>query len=633
MTYGGRTAEELVFGYDRVTTGASSDIQQATSIARRYVTQWGLSDAIGPILVGDNEQELFLGREIQHRREVSEQTAQLVDAEVKRVITNAYDRAKAVLSENLELLHTIAAALLERETLTARGHRDDRARREAAAAHERRAAGDAASAAGDPDSGARAAAQSAAARRTGALAGLTAVGRSVSAVRVDGKCSWRSTASMLRPRPSYVRLPPTDSPLHYLLRHDHLPGSVRGRTLSLERPLVMGILNVTPDSFSDGGQLPSVADAVARAEALLAEGADILDVGGESTRPQRECRRQRTRSCAAWCRVDRASWRASFRTRMLSIDTVKSGVAAAAIDAGAHIVNDVSGAPARSGDGATCARTRAAGVVLMHSRGGVQRHGDLRACASTTATRWTRCSTSCASASTTRRSRGSRARSIAVDPGIGFAKRSEHSLRVLASLDRLAAWGYPVHGRRVAQAVRRRAERRARAGGSACTAASARPSRRSSAARASSACTTSPPTRQALDVAAADPRARAVAMNALAQLQLLQPGMARPRRDLDRRVRAVPRAAAVPRHARAADRDRHGRAAGDLRGGVAAQARDDHLPARLRVPVRRDRAARRVRARAARRARAPRPGAVRAACSGRWSSARWPRRSAKRSSG
>jgi cell division protease FtsH len=119
MTYGGRTAEELVFGYDRVTTGASSDIQKATSIARRYVTQWGLSDAIGPILVGDNEQELFLGREIQHRREVSEQTAQLVDAEVKRVITNAYDRAKSVLSENIDLLHTMAAALLERETLTA----------------------------------------------------------------------------------------------------------------------------------------------------------------------------------------------------------------------------------------------------------------------------------------------------------------------------------------------------------------------------------------------------------------------------------------------------------------------------------------------------------------------------------
>ncbi|MDO8502214.1 MAG: ATP-dependent zinc metalloprotease FtsH [Gemmatimonadaceae bacterium] len=116
--YGGRVAEELVFGRDRVTTGASSDIQQATSLARRYVGQWGLSDAIGPILVGDNEQELFLGREIQTRREVSERTAQLVDSEVSRVIKEAYNRAKETLTENMDLLHRVAAALLDRETLT-----------------------------------------------------------------------------------------------------------------------------------------------------------------------------------------------------------------------------------------------------------------------------------------------------------------------------------------------------------------------------------------------------------------------------------------------------------------------------------------------------------------------------------
>jgi cell division protease FtsH len=118
MSYGGRTAEEIVFGRDRVTTGAASDIQQATAIARRYVTQWGLSEAIGPVLVGDNEQELFLGREIQHRREVSEQTAQVVDSEVKRVIEEAYARAKQTLEQNIDLLHAVAAALLERETLT-----------------------------------------------------------------------------------------------------------------------------------------------------------------------------------------------------------------------------------------------------------------------------------------------------------------------------------------------------------------------------------------------------------------------------------------------------------------------------------------------------------------------------------
>ncbi|MFL5467795.1 MAG: ATP-dependent zinc metalloprotease FtsH [Gemmatimonadaceae bacterium] len=116
--YGGRVAEELVFGRERVTTGAASDIQQATGLARRYVSQWGLSDEIGPVLVGDNEQELFLGRELQTRREVSERTAQLVDSEVSRVIKEAYLRATQVLQENMALLHTVASALLDRETLT-----------------------------------------------------------------------------------------------------------------------------------------------------------------------------------------------------------------------------------------------------------------------------------------------------------------------------------------------------------------------------------------------------------------------------------------------------------------------------------------------------------------------------------
>ncbi|MBV6521519.1 MAG: ATP-dependent zinc metalloprotease FtsH [Gemmatimonadaceae bacterium] len=117
MAYGGRVAEELIFGRDRVTTGAASDIQQATGIARRYVTQWGLSDAIGPILVGDNEQEVFLGQQIMSRREVSEKTAQMVDAEVKNVIDRAFEKARATLTEHFDLLHRVAKALLERETL------------------------------------------------------------------------------------------------------------------------------------------------------------------------------------------------------------------------------------------------------------------------------------------------------------------------------------------------------------------------------------------------------------------------------------------------------------------------------------------------------------------------------------
>jgi cell division protease FtsH len=101
-----------------VTTGAASDIQTATAIARRYVSQWGLSDTIGPVLVGDNEQEVFLGQQLTSRRVVSERTAQQVDDEVARVIDTAFQRAKKVLQENRPLLDAIAAALLERETLT-----------------------------------------------------------------------------------------------------------------------------------------------------------------------------------------------------------------------------------------------------------------------------------------------------------------------------------------------------------------------------------------------------------------------------------------------------------------------------------------------------------------------------------
>ncbi|HET7583435.1 MAG TPA: ATP-dependent zinc metalloprotease FtsH, partial [Gemmatimonadaceae bacterium] len=119
MTYGGRVAEEIIFGHEHVTTGAANDIQKATGLARRYVSQWGLSDAIGPVLVGENEQEVFLGRELGHRREVSEKTAQLVDAEVTRLLNDSYQRARTTLEENIDLLHAIAAGLLDRETLTA----------------------------------------------------------------------------------------------------------------------------------------------------------------------------------------------------------------------------------------------------------------------------------------------------------------------------------------------------------------------------------------------------------------------------------------------------------------------------------------------------------------------------------
>src|SRR5881296_1040460 len=117
MSYGGRVAEELVFGPDKVTTGAYSDIQQATEMARRMVTQFGMSDVVGPIAVGDREAEIFLGREVVQRREVSERTAELVDTELKRLLGEAYERARGILTQHRDRLDQLAAALLERETL------------------------------------------------------------------------------------------------------------------------------------------------------------------------------------------------------------------------------------------------------------------------------------------------------------------------------------------------------------------------------------------------------------------------------------------------------------------------------------------------------------------------------------
>ena len=116
-SFGGRVAEELVFGPEKITTGAAGDIEQATSLARRMVTQWGMSEKIGMIAVGDREQEIFLGRDLTQRRVVSDQMAETVDAEIKRMIDEAYERARTILTANRPLLDRIADALLERETL------------------------------------------------------------------------------------------------------------------------------------------------------------------------------------------------------------------------------------------------------------------------------------------------------------------------------------------------------------------------------------------------------------------------------------------------------------------------------------------------------------------------------------
>ncbi len=117
MAYGGRVAEELIFGPEKVTTGAAQDIQQATEMARRMVMQFGMSDRVGPVLVGEVEHQVFLGRELGQHRDVSQKTAELVDTEVKRILEAAFQRARDILSANMPILNAMAEALLEHETI------------------------------------------------------------------------------------------------------------------------------------------------------------------------------------------------------------------------------------------------------------------------------------------------------------------------------------------------------------------------------------------------------------------------------------------------------------------------------------------------------------------------------------
>lgn len=205
-----------------------------------------------------------------------------------------------------------------------------------------------------------------------------------------------------------------------------------GRTLLIgERTLVMGVLNVTPDSFSDGGEFFSFNSALAHAEQMIVEGADIIDVGGESTRPggipvtaEEEIQRI----------VPVIQQLAARTTVPISIDTTKAVVARAALDAGAAIVNDISGlrfdfhiadAAARPG----------AGLVLMHSRGTPATMHRLPPVADIIAEVTSSLRSSIAMAER----RGVKRESIVIDPGIGFGKSQEQNIELIAKLDQLIA--------------------------------------------------------------------------------------------------------------------------------------------------------------------------------------------------
>jgi dihydropteroate synthase len=203
--------------------------------------------------------------------------------------------------------------------------------------------------------------------------------------------------------------------------------------------MVAGILNVTPDSFSDGGNFFSLDAALQHAGRMIADGADIIDVGGESTRPGSEpvSEDEERRRTAPVVRKIRERW----PEILLSIDTVKASVAAEALDAGADIVNDVSAMrldPAMP----LLAGKSGCGVILMHSRGGVSdmatyEHATYRDVVADVIAELS-------SQLLLAEDAGVDRSAVVVDPGFGFSKRSEHSMTLLRDLGRFAAFDVPV---------------------------------------------------------------------------------------------------------------------------------------------------------------------------------------------
>lgn len=128
--FGGRIAEELIFGPDAVTTGAANDIERATEIARNMVTKWGLSERLGPLAYSDEDGEIFLGRSVTQHKQMSDVTVHAIDEEIRSVIDNNYRRAEKILRENEDKLHTMAQALIKYETIDESQIRDIMAGRE-----------------------------------------------------------------------------------------------------------------------------------------------------------------------------------------------------------------------------------------------------------------------------------------------------------------------------------------------------------------------------------------------------------------------------------------------------------------------------------------------------------------------
>ena len=320
MTLGGRAAEEIVFG--EITTGASNDLEKVTATAKQMVMRFGMSERLGPRVFGHDRGQPFLGREFSSEPDYSDEIAREIDDEIRRIVEEAHQTAKDILTENREHLDRISKILLERETIDAK---EFEALLEGKTEEE------------------------VFPRRGGGRTPRPSPRQPAEAEQTAGR---EGPRPVTRPAPGFAGGSAE-------MRADQLAAAVPCRPCGS-----WASSTSRPDSFSDGGLYLDADAAIAHGRELLAEGADILDVGGESTRPG-----------AAAVPADEELRRTEPVVRALagdgatvSIDTSKVAVAEAALDAGAAIVNDVTAFAAEPELADLCA-DRGCGVVLMHMQG------------------------------------------------------------------------------------------------------------------------------------------------------------------------------------------------------------------------------------------------------------------------
>ena len=415
VLFGGRIAEEIFMG--QMTTGASNDFERATEMARNMVTRWGMSDELGPMVYGENEGEVFLGRSVTMHKNVSETTMQKVDAEIRRIIDQQYQLARKLIEDNRDKVEVMAKALLEWETLDAEQINDIME--------------------GRPPRPPKPAAPPAPPSKDTPPTAPRRPRRPRPPEAGGGRRQPRHEGLRIRddPRSAGVEIGAS----FHVPRHPscHDSSAAAGSALDLSRPLVMGVVNVTPDSFSDGGQVPR-ARRRRRARAAADRGRRGHRRRRRRIEPARAPRRSRSRrSCARVAAGARgAARRAGARCRSIPR---KPEVMRAALAAGAAMVNDIT-ALAAPGALEAVAGERLRGVPHAHAGRAADDAGAPRL----RATWCARCGTSLPARVAAAERAGIARERIVIDPGFGFGKTLEHNLELLRRLRELAGLGVPV---------------------------------------------------------------------------------------------------------------------------------------------------------------------------------------------